>query len=61
MTAVARFKKVDITRAIAGATAAGMSIGRVEIDPNGKIVILSAAESPPQGRVNPLDRILRNR
>jgi len=36
-----RFKQGDISRALKGATAAGMKVGRVEIDPHGKIVIIS--------------------
>lgn len=41
MTAAVRFKESDVVRAVRGATKAGMRVGRVEIDPNGKIVILS--------------------
>ncbi len=46
MTAPGRFKQEDITRAVAGATKAGMRIGRIEIDPTGKIVILSETVAP---------------
>ena len=46
MTAPARFKQDDIKRAVAGVTAAGMRVGRVEIDPSGKIVILSDTVAP---------------
>lgn len=42
MTAAARFTKADLKRAVSGVEAAGMSVGRIEIDPNGKIVILPA-------------------
>jgi hypothetical protein len=57
MTAPARFKQDDIKRAIAGVTAGGMRVGRVEIDPNGKIVILSEAVAPPADP-NPWDAIV---
>lgn len=47
MSAAARFKESDVVRAVRGATKAGMRVGRIEIDPNGKIVILSEAAAPP--------------
>jgi hypothetical protein len=50
MTAPARFKQDDVTRAVKGATAAGMRVGRVEIDPNGRIVVLSESVAPPTAR-----------
>jgi len=50
MTAPSRFKQDDVTRAVKGATAAGMRVGRVEIDPNGRIVVLSESVAPPTAR-----------
>lgn len=38
----APFKQVDVTRAVKGAVAAGLSVGRVEIDRSGKIVVVMA-------------------
>lgn len=35
-----RCTQAEIQRAVKGARAAGMSVGRVEIDPNGTIVIM---------------------
>jgi len=58
MTHAARFKQVDLTRAVRGAQAAGMRIGRIEIDPNGKIVILSERTAPARGP-NEWDEVLR--
>jgi len=47
MTAPARFTQADVTRAVKGATQAGLHIARVEIDRDGKIVIvLGEIESP---------------
>lgn len=43
MTAPARFTQSDVKRAASGAVAAGLAIGRIEIDPNGKITIIPAA------------------
>lgn len=53
-----RFKQSDLTRAVKGVEAAGMRVGRVEIDANGNIVILSEASAPKVGRVNSWDEEL---
>jgi hypothetical protein len=57
MTAPARFKKEDLARAVSGCAKGGMRVGRVEIDPNGKIVILSDTVAP-SADPNPWDRVL---
>ena len=54
----ARFTQADVTRAVKGAANAGMRVGRVEIDPAGKIVILSEKVAPPVDP-NPWDEVLR--
>lgn len=54
------FKQADVLRAVKGARAAGMDLGRVEIDPStGRIVLVAAgkAEAP----TNDLDRWLEAR
>lgn len=53
------FKQVDVTRAVKAASAGGMVVGRVEIDPDGRIVVAAASEAAkPQSE---LDRwIVRN-
>jgi len=48
------FRQADISRAVKGATAAGLVIGRVEIDQDGKIVIVSG-EGRPKETATPLD------
>lgn len=53
----ARFKQVDLTRALKGAQKAGMQVGRIEIDPSGRIVIVSDA-SAPVGGANEWDEVL---
>lgn len=40
MTAQARFTQADLRRAAGGVMAAGLPVARIEIDPNGKIVII---------------------
>ncbi len=57
MTAPARFKQDDVTRAVRGVVKAGMRVGRVEIDPNGHIIILSESSAPSPDR-NPWDEDL---
>lgn len=57
MGAHARFKQSDLTRAVKGVEKAGLRVGRVEIDANGKIVILTN-DAPGATLTNPLDRIL---
>jgi len=59
MTAPARVKQVEITRAMRAARAAGYSRVRVGIDVLGNMVI-DAFDGPAEepGRRNPLDRLL---
>ncbi len=40
MTAQARFTKADVKRAASGVLSAGLNVAKIEIDPNGKIVII---------------------
>jgi hypothetical protein len=40
------FRQADVTRAVKGARAAGLNIGRVEIDRDGKIVLIVGSEAP---------------
>jgi hypothetical protein len=54
------FRQQDVTRAIKGATAAGVHIARVEIDKAGKIVIITTdvADQPGESaEVNEWDRL----
>jgi hypothetical protein len=38
------FRQGDVTRAVRAVVAAGQAVARVEIDPNGKIVIVTTPE-----------------
>jgi hypothetical protein len=49
MTVHTRFKQDDVTRAVRGCEKAGMRVGRVEIAPDGRIVV-SSESLAPKGR-----------
>lgn len=55
MTAPARFRQSDVTRAIKAARAAGADDVRVELEPNGKLVILTGQLA--KGERNPWDDV----
>ena len=50
------FRQQDVTRAIRAAIAAGVDIARIEVDKNGRIVIVTAADSEPKAEANEWDR-----
>lgn len=57
MTRRAAFQQSDVTRAVKGCEAAGITVGTVTIAPDGTIMVYAkGAELAP--RVNPLDRLL---
>jgi hypothetical protein len=43
--APAIFRQGDVTRAVRAVVAAGQAVARVEIDPDGKIVIVTTGEA----------------
>jgi hypothetical protein len=47
MTRATRFRQADVTRAIRAAQAAGLQVEKVEIDPQGHIVISNAVGHIP--------------
>ena len=49
MSAPVRFTKADMKRATAGVLSAGLHIAKIEIDPNGKIVIIPGKPKPTNG------------
>ena len=61
----ASFRQADVSRAVKGATAAGLTIGRIEIDPTGKIVLVAATEAARAtitnraGDINEWDEVLK--
>lgn len=40
------FKQQDVTRALRATLAAGIAVQRVEIDKNGRIIVVTAGEQP---------------
>lgn len=48
------FKQVDVTRAAKGVVKAGLPVGRIEIDREGKIVI-TVQDTPPDSARNDWD------
>lgn len=63
MTAAARFREADVTRAFKAARKAGFARVRVGIDVNGNMIV-DASDEPAlvaDGRRNPLDRLLEGR
>lgn len=55
----AAIKQVDVTRAVKGAVAAGLAVGRVEVDQrNGKVIIWPAG-APDGTSGNEWDEVLK--
>lgn len=54
--APATFRKADLRRAVEAVTAAGQIVARVELDPNGKIVIVTADGEAERREENSWDR-----
>jgi hypothetical protein len=54
--APAIFRKADLQKAVEAVTAAGQVVARVEVDRNGKIVIVTAGE-PERREGNEWDRV----
>jgi len=56
---VARFTQTDLKRAVKGVEEGGLKVGRIEIDPNGKIVIYPIGTAPkPSSGGNSWDDVL---
>lgn len=49
----AAFKQVDVTRAAKGALAAGLEVGRIEIDRDGRIVVVAGKLDAAKAGPNP--------
>jgi hypothetical protein len=49
------FRQQDVTKAVKAVTAAGVHIARIEVDPSGRIVIITAAAETEREICTPLD------
>jgi hypothetical protein len=54
------FKQNDVTRALKAAAAAGLPVGRVEISPDGRIVVWLNSSTETSSDINPWDKVLTN-
>ena len=54
-----KFRQRDLTRAVKGAMAAGLSVARVEVDTTGRIIVIAgkAAETGEPSHVNEWDEV----
>ena len=52
------FKQRDVTAALRAAAAAGVAVARVEVDKDGKIVVVMAGASEPEAPSIPADEIV---
>jgi hypothetical protein len=57
MTRAARFTQADLTRAVVAMRKAGECVTGAKIEPDGSILVLTAANDTPNHRANPLDRL----
>lgn len=55
----ATFKQADMARAIRAAKAAGVPVRGIEVDRDGKIVVLVGEPQGPAAPINPWDEVLQ--
>jgi hypothetical protein len=61
MRKASTFRQADVTKAVKAVAAAGVAVARVEIEPDGKIVIATGCSSPDAPAPgNPGDEVLRH-
>lgn len=51
--------KVEVARSIAAALAAGLKIGRIEVDHRAGLVVIIPEDCASESSVNPCDRLLK--
>ena len=55
-----RFRQIEVTRALKAAKAAGVEIGRIEIDVDGRIIVIAGqGEAAPEAAIPPPSAIER--
>ncbi|MGU3496309.1 hypothetical protein ACLBXM_19895 [Xanthobacteraceae bacterium A53D] len=55
------FKQADVMRAVKGVTSAGVAVGRVDVDQEGRISVIAVEASAPASAASPLDKWEMNR
>ena len=59
-----RFRQSEVTRALKAALAAGVDVERVEIEKDGRVIVVickqKALDFPAEGARNPWDEVLNN-
>lgn len=60
MPRIVAFKQADITRAVKGALAAGLTIARVIARPDGVEIVTAAHQEQSDDGANPWDKVLSN-
>ena len=58
MSRASAFKQADLTRALRAGRDAGLNVARYEIEPSGKIVILTAGDDARPSSSNEWDEVL---
>jgi hypothetical protein len=54
------FKKNDVVRMIAAVHATGLEVARVEVRPDGLIVVVPGKPEETNGATNPWDKVLKD-
>jgi len=57
MGAPVRFKEADLKRAVRGVVGAGVRVGQIIIDPNGRIVITPVGQVPEKANDSSWDDV----
>ena len=52
------FKQRDVTKAVKAVTAAGIQIARVEVDKDGRIVVVAGKPTSDSTSANPWDQVV---
>jgi hypothetical protein len=51
------FRQQDVTRAVKAVVKAGVDIARIEVAKDGRIIIVTAADTDPKAEANEWDRV----
>lgn len=57
MRTAATFRQRDLTAAVKAVLRAGLEVARAEVEPNGRIVVVTTKEAAAEAVKNPWDRV----